>query len=135
MISFTSRPTSESATWVFGDDDDDGVRGGRPDLESSPEVLIWIKILRGVVRSFGSALSSALAALAEVRVWIVSRFGIACYRVSGNESYEGLVFNECQTAPASVLALLDCNVPMKCQRISRGNYKKSEEPTIHFFFF
>jgi hypothetical protein len=49
--------------------EEEGVRGGRPDFESSPEVLIWIRTFRGdVVRSDGRALFRAFADLIELRV-------------------------------------------------------------------
>lgn len=52
--------------------------GGRPDFESSPEVLTCSRTLRGEEsRSAGRALFTASAALIEDRVWIVCRFGIA----------------------------------------------------------
>lgn len=48
--------------------DDEAESGGSPDFESSPDVLIWIRILSGVERFGGSALFKAVAAFAEVRV-------------------------------------------------------------------
>ena len=46
------------------------VRGGRPDLLSSPDVLTWRRMLRGVVLSAEMYLFKAVAALDEVTVWI-----------------------------------------------------------------
>jgi hypothetical protein len=36
------------------------------------------------------------------------------------------VINKISNKQASVFALLDCNVPMKCQRICSGNYKSKD---------
>ena len=56
----------------------EGVRGGRPDFESSPDVLIWIRTFRGdvVVRSEGRALFRAFAALIKLTVWTQYKFGM-----------------------------------------------------------
>lgn len=60
------------------DDDDSGEESGpRPDLASSPEVLICNRTLRGLVRSGGSDLLSAVAVLVDVTVWTVWMLGIA----------------------------------------------------------
>jgi hypothetical protein len=54
-----------------------GVRGGRPDLASSPEVLTWRRTLSCVGLSEGRAFCRAVAALDDASVWIVWRFGMA----------------------------------------------------------
>lgn len=46
----------------------DEVRGGRPDLFSSPDVFTCKRILRGVARSDEMYLLRAVAALVEVTV-------------------------------------------------------------------
>jgi len=74
------------------------VSEGRPDFDDSPEVLIWMRMFRGVLRA-GRALFSAVAAFVDVSVWIVWRLGI----------------------DPRIFALLDCKVPMKCHWISSGN--------------
>jgi hypothetical protein len=48
--------------------EEEGARGERPDLEDSPDVLIWMRTLRGAVREEGRALFKAVAALVDVRV-------------------------------------------------------------------
>lgn len=58
------------------------VSGGKPDLDSSPEVFTWTRMLRGSAREEGRALFSAVAALEDVRVWMAYRFGIATPRFS-----------------------------------------------------
>ena len=58
---------------------EEGVRGGRPDFESSPDVLTWIRTFRGDARSKGSALFSAFAALIEQSVWMQYKFGMAAH--------------------------------------------------------
>jgi hypothetical protein len=63
MMCFERCVTSASAR-----SDDEAESGGSPDFESSPDVLIWIRILSGVERFGGSALFKAVAAFAEVRV-------------------------------------------------------------------
>lgn len=61
MMKRASWTRSESAV-------DEEVRGCKPDFDSSPEVLTWISMFRGELRSEGSALFSAVAAFSEVSV-------------------------------------------------------------------
>ena len=49
----------------------------RPDFESSPEVLTWMRTLRRDSRSSGQFLLSAVASFWDEIVWTVWRFGIA----------------------------------------------------------
>lgn len=56
---------------------EDETRGGKPDFDDSPDVLIWSRTFKGVVRVEGRALFRAVAVLVDVRVWIVWRFGMA----------------------------------------------------------
>ena len=54
-----------------------GARGVSPDFASSPEVFTCKRMLSGAVRSAGSARSSAVAAFADVTVWMVWMLGMA----------------------------------------------------------
>lgn len=72
MICLASRYNSDSE----GDGELE-VRGGSPDLASSPDVLICMRILRGTVRFADSALFNALAVFSEEIVCTVCRFGNA----------------------------------------------------------
>lgn len=73
--SFNKCPASKTSSEFSSDEE--SVRGGIPDFESSPEVLIWIRTRRGEVRSVGRALFRAVAALIELNVCILYRLGIA----------------------------------------------------------
>jgi len=95
---------------------EEGVRGKRPDFESSPDVLTWIRTFKGDSRSEGRALFSAFAALIEFRVWIQYKFGMAARYLENK-----ILSREVKHEPARFLALLDCNVPIKCQRIPEGS--------------
>ena len=68
-------PASKASSEVSSDDE--SVRGEIPDFESSPDVLIWIRTRRGEVRSVGSDLFRAVAALIELSVCMLYRLGIA----------------------------------------------------------
>jgi len=57
------------ASSELGADSTDGM-AGNPDFASSPEVFTCSKTLSGVVLSGGSDLFNALAAFAEVTVWM-----------------------------------------------------------------
>lgn len=96
---------------------EEGARGEKPDFESSPDVLTWIKTFKGDARSEGRALFSAFAALIEFRVWMQYKFGMAAH----NSEKKNFLSREVKYEPARFLTLLDCNVPMKCQRISEGS--------------
>lgn len=102
-----NRTSSESAA--------EGVRGGRPDFESSPDVLTCRKTLREEVRSTGIALLSAVAALLDVRVSIAYRLGIAEHRAYSARRSRGKPFRDVH---ARIFDLFDCSVPMKCHLIS-----------------
>ena len=70
MMCFATWATSESSRL------DDELNGEIPDLESSPDVLIWMKTLNGDL-SADKALFRAVAALAEPIVCTQKRLGIA----------------------------------------------------------
>jgi hypothetical protein len=91
------------------------VSGGSPDFEFSPDVLIWSKMFRGVVRDSGRPLFKPVAAFSELRVWTQYRLGIADKLVLvSHELHVRVEFH----LHARILALFDCNVPMKCHRMS-----------------
>ena len=57
--------------------DDVGDNGGIPDLFDSPDVLTWMRILRGMGRSAGRFLFRAVAALIEFTVCTAYKLGMA----------------------------------------------------------
>ncbi len=91
------------------------VSGGSPDLTSSPEVFTWMKTCRGVLREGGRCLLSAVAVLGDVRVWIAYMFGVTGGDDMGMR--RGVLMRRGYLR-ARFFALLDCNVPIKCHRIS-----------------
>lgn len=78
---------ARSTSSVDSDEEEEEDREGSPDFCSSPEVLTWMKMLRGAEREGAEeserALCRALADLSEVRVSIAKRFGMAARRGSG----------------------------------------------------
>lgn len=76
----------DSRTWKasFASSDASGsgveeLRGGSPDLVSSPEVSTWSRTLKGfsVVRSSGNAFCSSVAVLTALKVCREYKFGMA----------------------------------------------------------
>ena len=95
---------------------DVGNNGGIPDLFDSPDVLTWMRILRGVGRSAGRFLLSAVAALIEFTVCTAYRLGMARDIALNLSKYTGE-----NNSQARVFALFDCKVPMKCHLMSVGS--------------
>lgn len=75
-------------------------------------------MLSGEVRVSGRALLSAFAALIEFRVWMAYRLGMAISRACCSSSLREEMPRTDSYIQASVFALLDCSVPMKCHLIS-----------------
>jgi len=101
----------------------------RPDFESSPEVLTWMRTFRRDCRSSGQFLFSAVASFWDETVWTAWRFGIAEVFSCHPWGSIGRCFQV--YVHAASFALFDWRVPMKCQCMSLGSWSRGSGSFPH----